>query len=119
MFHVLSLGSKNLILRLPWLKEINPTIDWANQTLSLPESLDQSKDLFLSHAMDTFCHDSHFKPPTLRPPHHIHVNTITDQKLYEFNDWEDENQYLPGPSKTESSTKLFTADPALLPWDPP
>jgi hypothetical protein len=29
MFHVLSLGSENIILGLPWLKEVNPTIDWA------------------------------------------------------------------------------------------
>jgi hypothetical protein len=93
-FHVLSLGSENVILGLPWLKEVNPTIDWAKRTLSVPKSLDQSKDLFLSHTMDTSRHDSHFKCPTLRPPRHVHVNAITDQKRYEFNDWEEENQYL-------------------------
>jgi hypothetical protein len=60
-FHVLSLGSENIILGLPWLKEINPTIDWANRTLSVPESLNQSKDLFLFHTMDTSRHDPHFK----------------------------------------------------------
>ena len=28
-FHVISLGNKNVILGLPWLKEVNPTVNWS------------------------------------------------------------------------------------------
>ena len=59
-FHIISLGNKNVILGLPWLKDVNPTIDWNQKTLSIDESLDQSKDLYLSHTADSTRHDSHF-----------------------------------------------------------
>ena len=60
-FHVISLGNENVILGLPWLKDVNPTINWDQRTLSIEESLDQSKDLYLSHTADTSRHDSHFR----------------------------------------------------------
>ena len=31
-FHVISLGNENVILGLPWLKDVNPTIDWNRRT---------------------------------------------------------------------------------------
>ena len=77
-FHVITLGNENIILGLPWLKDVNPTIDWNQRTLSIDESLDQSRDLYLSHTTDTTRHDSHFRKPTYRPPRHTHVNVITD-----------------------------------------
>ena len=77
-FHVISLGNKNVILGLPWLKDVNPTIDWNQWTLSINKSLDQSKDLYLSHTADISHHDSHFQKPTYQSPRHTHVNAITD-----------------------------------------
>ena len=93
-FHVISLGNKNVILGLPWLKDVNPTINWNQRTLSIDESLDQSKKLYLSHTADTSCHDSHFQKSSYRPPQHTHVNAITDSRLFEYNGWEEESQFL-------------------------
>ena len=84
-FHVISLGNENVILGLPWLKDVNPTINWNQRTLSINESLDQSKDLYLSHTTKISCHNSHFQKPTYRPPQHTHVNAITDSRLFEYN----------------------------------
>ena len=51
--YVMNLGNENVILGLPWLKELHPTIDWAEKTLSIKESLDQSQELFCSFSVDT------------------------------------------------------------------
>ena len=93
-FHVISLGNENVILGLPWLKDVNPTIDWNQRTLSIDESLDQSKDLYLSHTADTSRHNSHFQKSSYRPPRHTHVNAITDSRLFKYNGWEEESQFL-------------------------
>ena len=52
-FYILSLGNENIILGLPWLKEVNPTINWVERTLSIKEFLDQSQELFCSFSVDT------------------------------------------------------------------
>jgi hypothetical protein len=44
-FHVMDCGNENVILGFPWLRNANPTIDWDRQTLTIPESMDQSADL--------------------------------------------------------------------------
>ena len=66
--YVMNLGNKNVILGLPWLKDVNPSIDWVNKTISIKESLDQSQELFLSFSADTKRHESHFVRPSVRPP---------------------------------------------------
>ena len=53
LFYVMGCGWENVILRLPWLHATNPTIDWVRQTLTIPESCDQSKDLYSAHTADT------------------------------------------------------------------
>ena len=58
LFYIMGCGHKNVILGLPWLHATNPTIDWVKQTLTIPESCDQSKDLYSAHAADTQRHDS-------------------------------------------------------------
>jgi len=63
----------NVILGLPWLRTTNPTINWSTQTLSLDESVDESKFLFTSHETDYKRHNTFFKTPT-RPPRHVNVN---------------------------------------------
>ena len=93
-FHVLSLGNENVILGLPWLKEVNPTINWVERTLSIKESPDQSQELFCSFSVNTKQHESRFIHPSVKPPHHTNVNAIVDQHLFAYNNWEMENEYI-------------------------
>ena len=51
--YVMNLGNENVILELPWLKDVNPATDWTKKTLSIKESLDQSQELFCSFSTDT------------------------------------------------------------------
>ena len=92
--YIMNLGNKNVILGLPWLKELNPTIDWAKKTLSIKESLDQSQELFCSFSVDTKRHESCFTRPSIKSPRHTNVNAIVDQHLFAYNDWETENEYI-------------------------
>ena len=41
---VVSLGHKQIILGMPWLRSRNPHIDWKNNTLSFPRSPTQNDD---------------------------------------------------------------------------
>ena len=93
-FHVLSLGNENVILGLSWLKEVKPTINWVERTLSIKESLNQSQELFCSCSVDTKQHESRFTRPSVKPPQHTNVNTIVNQHLFAYNDWETENKYI-------------------------
>ena len=52
-FYVMGYGKENLILGLPWLRNVNPTINWKTKTLSIMESTDQSKDLYLVYNQDS------------------------------------------------------------------
>jgi len=36
-FYVMKLGNQKIILGLPWLKQVNPNIDWSTGTVSFPE----------------------------------------------------------------------------------
>jgi len=92
LFHIMSLKD-NVILGLPWLRATNLTINWTAQTLSIDESVDESKFLFASHEADYKQHNSFFRPPT-RPPRHVNVDAITDSHLFEYNQWEEESAYI-------------------------
>ena len=85
--YVMNLGNENIILGLPWLKELNPTINWVKRTLSIKETLDQSQVLFCSFSVDTKQHESRFTRPSIKPPSHTNVNAIADQHLFSYNDW--------------------------------
>ena len=67
LFYVMGCGRENVILGLPWLCVTNPIIDWVRQTLTIPKSCDQSKDLYSSHAADTQQYNSFFQKPLLEP----------------------------------------------------
>ena len=51
--YVLSLGNENIILGLPWLKDVNHSINWIERTLSIKESLNQCQELFCLFSVDT------------------------------------------------------------------
>jgi hypothetical protein len=89
----MSCGRENIILGLPWLKETNPTIDWARQTLNIPETVDQSKELYSMHTADVERHNSVFRK-TPRHPHHVNVDSITDERLFDYLDYETEEKYI-------------------------
>ena len=38
-------GNENIILGLPWLKKINPRIDWVTETVTIPRKTDQTEAL--------------------------------------------------------------------------
>ena len=90
----MNLGNENVILGLPWLKDVNPTINWAERTLSIKESLDQSQELFCFFSVDTKRHESRFTRLSIKPPRHTNVNAIVDQHLFAYNNWETENEYI-------------------------
>ena len=72
LFYIMGCGRENVILGLPWLRATNPTIDWVRQTLTIPKSYNQSKDLYSAHAADIQQHDAFFRKPL--PQTHRHVN---------------------------------------------
>ena len=45
LFHIMGCGNENIILGLPWLKKINPRIDWVTETMVIPRKTDQTKAL--------------------------------------------------------------------------
>ena len=92
--YVMNLGNENVILGLPWLKDVNPVINWTQKMLSIKESLDQSQELFCSFSADTKRHEFHFIRPSVKTLRHTNVNAITDQHLFTYNDWETENEYI-------------------------
>jgi hypothetical protein len=93
-------GNENVILGLPWLRNANPTINWDRQTLTIPESVDQSADLYHLHIADLEQHNTHFpkvtprNPPMTKPPRHVEVHPIHNKKLYRFLGFETESQFL-------------------------
>ena len=45
LFHIMGCGNENIILGLPWLKKINPRIDWVTETVTIPRRTDQTEAL--------------------------------------------------------------------------
>ena len=45
LFHIMGCGNENIILGLPWLKKINPRIDWTTETVTIPRKTDQTEAL--------------------------------------------------------------------------
>ena len=94
LFYVMGCGRENVILGLPWLRTMNPTIDWVRQTLTIPESCDQLKDLYTTHTANFQCHNSFFRKPLPCTPLHVNVDTVYDSCFYDYLDHNTEDQYL-------------------------
>ena len=84
-------GQENIILRL---STTNPIINWARQTLTIPKSCDQSKDLYSAHAADIQWHNSFFRKPLPYIHQHVNIDTVYDSCLYDYLDHDTEDQYL-------------------------
>jgi hypothetical protein len=50
-FFVIDLGPEDIILRLPWLKKVNPAIDWNSDEIEIPNSPEQFT-LSLPHVLE-------------------------------------------------------------------
>ena len=77
-------GKSPIILGLPWLKQVNPQIDWANRSIELPEhilrSLAISKVTFaITLAQNTKDNEPHTIPPEYRDFRDIFDKTQTNQ----------------------------------------
>ena len=117
--YVMNLGNENVILGLPWLKDVNPTINWVDRTISIKESLDQSQELFLSFSADTKRHESHFIRPSVKPPRHINVNAIVNQHLFAYNDWETENEYISRAKQNRAIYRIIRCGSRFIPAGSP
>jgi hypothetical protein len=53
-FLITDLGPEDIILGLPWLKKVNPTIDWDSGEIEIPNSLEQFT-LSLPHVLKANC----------------------------------------------------------------
>ena len=73
-FHVMSCGKENLILGLPWLRTINPEIDWHEKTISIPESTDPSKSLHNLCTHDINQHHQWLPKSPVSQPREVMVN---------------------------------------------
>ena len=76
-------GNDNIILGMPWLQTVNPTIDWNSRTVSIPETADQSKTLLQQDTLTYASWKDHLPRPA---PSTVNV-TSTDQ-LFEDLDYE-------------------------------
>ena len=111
----MNLGNENVILGLPWLRELNHMIDWIRKTLSIKESLDQLQELFCSFSVDTKRHESYYVRPSVKPPRHVNVNAITDQHLFAYNDWETENEYITHARQNRAIHRIIRCGSCFIP----
>ena len=93
-FHVMSCGKENLILGLPWLRTVNPKIDWHEKTISIPESTNQSKSLHNLYTHDINQHHQRLPKSPVSQPREVMVNRVLDHHLFSYLHHESENQFL-------------------------
>ena len=117
--YVMNLGNENVILGLSWLKDVNPSINWTEKTIAIKESLDQSQELFCSFSVDTKRHESHFVRPSVKPPLYVNMNTITDQYLFVYNDWETESEYITRAKQNRTIYQIIRCGSRFIPAGSP
>ena len=115
----MNLGNENVILGLPWLKDVIPSINWTEKTIAIKESLNQSQELFCSFSTDTKWHESHFVQPSVKPPWHVNINAITDQHLFIYNDWETENEYITHAKQNHAIYQIIRCGSCFIPAGSP
>ena len=54
VFYTIKCGKDNLILGLPWLNQINPSINWGNKHVDIHEATDQSEEYNLTMSQGRF-----------------------------------------------------------------
>ena len=53
-FYAIKCGKDNIILGLPWLNRVNPTINWVNKHVDIHETTDQTEEYNLVTSSKTF-----------------------------------------------------------------
>lgn len=87
-------GNKNLILGLPWLKEVNPIIDWGKETLSLDEKIDKAGDLLHQHEVWITSYSTFNPPKSADPPTGPSYYDCKDRDwLFAYNNFEEPEPY--------------------------
>ena len=87
-FYTMTCGKDNIILRLPWLNRVNPTIDWQKKHININEATDQTNEYNLA-----LSEKSNFIRVVKEPP--IHPNLLPpdlekellifpDKKIYQL-----------------------------------
>ena len=76
-------GNDNIILGMPWLQTVNPTIDWNSRRVSIPETADQSKTLLQQDALTYASWKDHLPRPAPST-----VNVTSTDRLFEYLDYE-------------------------------
>ena len=76
-------GNDNIILGMPWLQTVNPTIDWSSRTVSIPGTADQSKTLLQQDALTYASWKDHLPRPTPST-----VNVTSTDRLFDYLDYE-------------------------------
>ena len=65
LFHIINCGNKNIILGDPWLRKINPLVNWEKRTLEIPEHTDKTHDFNCQNSRNK----SRQSPPANLLPH--------------------------------------------------
>ena len=65
-FHAIKCGKDNIILGLPWLNRVNPTINWVNKHVDIHEATDQTEEYNLANSNKPFT----IRKATQEPPTH-------------------------------------------------
>ena len=53
-FHAIKCGKDNIILGLPWLNRVNPTINWVNKHVDIHKATDQTEEYNIATSNKTF-----------------------------------------------------------------
>lgn len=65
-FHTIKCGKDNIILGLPWLNQINMTIDWKNKRVDIHKATDQTEEYNIKISQERFS----IRKTTEEPPTH-------------------------------------------------
>ena len=53
-FHAMKCGKDNIILKLPWLNHVNPSINWGNKHVDIHEAMDQTEEYNMAISQGKF-----------------------------------------------------------------
>ena len=108
LFHIMGCGNENIILGLPWLKKINPRIDWVTETVVIPRKTDQTKALNYKTGITQ-------RTNYTKPTYHEFLPNEYEREKLEYPDetfirmiWEEQD--FPTPNKFRKRGKEFIPD---------
>ena len=101
-FHAIKCGKDNIILGLPWLNCVNPTINWVNKHVDVHEATDQTEEYNLATSDKPFTIRKATQEPPKNHPHTLnsyHGNmrkkTPSTQMKISYTTSEEHNMSIP------------------------